>query len=72
MPVPIGRRLRPDEEHASHEVPGSGVAIGTGAGSLAATGANATWWIAAALVLLVAGGLLLRTTRRREAAHESR
>ncbi|PRY35229.1 LPXTG cell wall anchor domain-containing protein [Umezawaea tangerina] len=55
-----------------YKVPGSGVAIGTGVGSLAATGANVTWWLAAALVLLVVGGLLLHATRRRKAARAPR
>jgi len=48
-----------------YKVPGSGVAVGTGVGSLAATGAGVTWWIAAALVLLVAGLLLVHAARGR-------
>ncbi|MFD9736323.1 peptidase [Umezawaea sp. NPDC059074] len=48
-----------------YKVPGSGVAVGTGVGSLAATGAGLTWWIAAALVLLAAGVLLRHAARRR-------
>lgn len=48
-----------------YKVPGSGVAVGTGVGSLAATGAGLTWWIAAALVLLTAGVLLRHAARGR-------
>jgi LPXTG-motif cell wall-anchored protein len=51
-----------------YKVPGSGVAVGTGVGTLAATGADVTWWIAAAVVLLVAGALLLHATRKRRRA----
>jgi LPXTG-motif cell wall-anchored protein len=50
-----------------YKVPGSGVAVGTGVGSLAATGAGVTWWVVAALVLLVAGAFLLHAARRRTA-----
>ncbi|WP_309114150.1 LPXTG cell wall anchor domain-containing protein [Saccharothrix sp.] len=48
-----------------YKVPGTGVAVGTGVGSLAATGASVTWWVVAAVVLLVAGTLLTHATRRR-------
>ena len=48
-----------------YKVPGSGVAVGTGVGSLAATGAGVTWWIVAALVLLLVGVFLLHATRKR-------
>ena len=48
-----------------YRVPGSGVAVGTGVGSLATTGAGLTWWIAAALVLLAAGALLRHAARGR-------
>jgi hypothetical protein len=55
-----------------YKVPGSGVAVGTGVGSLAATGAGVTWWIVTALVLLVAGVLLSHAARRRKRATEIR
>jgi LPXTG-motif cell wall-anchored protein len=48
-----------------YKVPGSGVAVGTGVGSLAATGAGVTWWIVAAVVLLLVGVFLLHATRKR-------
>ncbi|TWP52631.1 LPXTG cell wall anchor domain-containing protein [Lentzea tibetensis] len=51
-----------------YKVPGSGVAVGTGVGSLAVTGADVTWWITAGVVLLVAGALLLHATRKRRRA----
>ncbi|MEO6090988.1 MAG: LPXTG cell wall anchor domain-containing protein [Umezawaea sp.] len=54
-----------------YKVPGSGLAVGTGVGSLAATGAGVTWWIAAALVLLVAGVFLLHAARRRTTDHRT-
>jgi LPXTG-motif cell wall-anchored protein len=50
-----------------YKVPGSGVAVGTGVGSLAATGAGVAWWAVAGAVLLVAGLLLTRASRRRRA-----
>lgn len=50
-----------------YRVPGSGVVVGTGVGSLAATGANVTWWLVAGVVLL-AGGLVLRRAARGERA----
>lgn len=55
-----------------YKVPGSGVAVGTGVGSLAATGAGVTWWIVAALVLLVAGAFLSHAARRRKRATGAR
>ncbi|MFD0203050.1 hypothetical protein B0I31_103648 [Saccharothrix carnea] len=51
-----------------YKVPGSGVAVGTGIGSLAATGAGVAWWVVAGVVLLVAGLILTRAVRRRRAA----
>ncbi|MEV8442927.1 LPXTG cell wall anchor domain-containing protein [Actinosynnema sp. NPDC051121] len=51
-----------------YKSPGSGVAVGTGIGSLAATGAGIAWWVVAGAVLLVAGLVLLRASRRRRAA----
>ncbi|MCE6993385.1 LPXTG cell wall anchor domain-containing protein [Saccharothrix sp. S26] len=51
-----------------YRVPGSGVAVGTGIGSLAATGAGVAWWVVAGVVLLVAGLLLIRASRGRRAA----
>jgi LPXTG-motif cell wall-anchored protein len=42
----------------------TGGAIG-GAGGLAFTGANVSWWIALGIVLLVAGLLLMHAARRR-------
>ncbi|MFD7654673.1 LPXTG cell wall anchor domain-containing protein [Actinosynnema sp. NPDC059797] len=47
-----------------YRVPGSGVAVGTGVGSLAATGANVTWWLVAGVVLLAGGAVLGRVARR--------
>ncbi|MEU7526645.1 LPXTG cell wall anchor domain-containing protein [Saccharothrix sp. NPDC042600] len=51
-----------------YKVPGTGVAVGTGVGSLAATGASVTWWVVAGVVLLLAGVLLTHATRRRDRA----
>jgi LPXTG-motif cell wall-anchored protein len=51
-----------------YKVPGTGVAVGTTAGSLAATGAGVTWWLVAAAALLLTGTLLLHATRRRRRA----
>lgn len=48
-----------------YKVPGTGVAAGTGVGSLAATGAGVTWWVVAAVVLLLAGVFLTHAARRR-------
>ncbi|WP_447005987.1 LPXTG cell wall anchor domain-containing protein [Saccharothrix isguenensis] len=48
-----------------YKVPGSGVAVGTGIGSLAATGAGVTWWVVAGVVLLVSGLFLTHAVRRR-------
>ena len=54
-----------------YRVPGSGVAVGTGIGSLAATGAGVAWWVVVGAVLLVAGLTLARAARgRRVAADE--
>ncbi|WP_158846515.1 LPXTG cell wall anchor domain-containing protein [Saccharothrix deserti] len=50
-----------------YKVPGSGVAVGTGIGSLAATGAGVTWWVVAGAVLLATGLLLTHAVRRRRA-----
>jgi len=54
-----------------YKVPGSGIAVGTGVGSLAATGAGVTWWVVAALVLLVAGACLRHAARRRTTEHRT-
>ncbi|GLZ31136.1 hypothetical protein Lesp02_33240 [Lentzea sp. NBRC 105346] len=51
-----------------YKVPGSGVAVGTGVGALAVTGADVTVWIVTGVVLLVAGALLLHATRKRRRA----
>ena len=51
-----------------YKVPGSGVAVGTGVGALAVTGADVTFWIVTGVVLLVAGALLLHATRKRRRA----
>ncbi|MFD1152079.1 LPXTG cell wall anchor domain-containing protein [Saccharothrix hoggarensis] len=51
-----------------YRVPGSGIAVGTGIGSLAATGAGVAWWVVAGVVLLVAGLFLAHSARRRRAA----
>ncbi|WP_033438453.1 hypothetical protein [Saccharothrix sp. NRRL B-16314] len=50
-----------------YKVPGSGVAVGTGIGSLAATGAGVAWWVVAGVVLLVSGLLLTHAVRGRRA-----
>ncbi len=52
-----------------YKVPGTGVAVGTGVGSLAATGAGVTWWVVAGVVLLVAGVFLTHAARRRRRVH---
>ncbi|AXX28329.1 LPXTG cell wall anchor domain-containing protein [Actinosynnema pretiosum subsp. pretiosum] len=53
-----------------YRMPGAGVAVGTGVGTLAATGADVTWWVVAGVALLVSGVLLLRRSRRRHAHHD--
>ncbi|MFI9006729.1 LPXTG cell wall anchor domain-containing protein [Actinosynnema sp. NPDC053489] len=53
-----------------YRVPGGGVAVGTGIGSLAATGAGVAWWVVAGAALLVAGLVLLRAARGRRAASD--
>ncbi|GAA2670877.1 LPXTG-motif cell wall anchor domain-containing protein [Actinosynnema pretiosum] len=53
-----------------YRMPGAGVAVGTGVGTLAATGADVTWWAVAGVALLVSGILLLRRSRRRHAHHD--
>ena len=50
-----------------YETPGGGIAVGTGIGSLAATGAGVAWWVVAGVALLVAGLVLLRASRGRRA-----
>ncbi|KAA2255488.1 peptidase [Solihabitans fulvus] len=51
-----------------YRVPGSGVAVGSGVGALAMTGADLVWWLAAGLVLLVVGAFLLHAASRRRRA----
>ncbi|ATE52726.1 peptidase [Actinosynnema pretiosum] len=53
-----------------YRMPGAGVAVGTGVGTLAATGADVTWWVVAGVALLVSGVLLLRRSRGRRAHHD--
>ncbi|ONI85521.1 peptidase [Saccharothrix sp. ALI-22-I] len=50
-----------------YRFPGGGVAVGTGIGSLAATGAGVTWWVVAGAVLLVTGLFPTHAVRGRRA-----
>ncbi|HEY3752859.1 MAG TPA: LPXTG cell wall anchor domain-containing protein [Pseudonocardiaceae bacterium] len=48
-----------------YKVPGAGGAMGAGAGTLAFTGANVTWWFVFGVLLVIAGVLSVLVGRRR-------
>lgn len=50
-----------------YRAPGSGIAVGTGIGSSAATGAGVTWWVVAGAVLLALGLCRTHAARGRRA-----